>query len=104
MGMRNKTDILMYQIDDGNTKIDVRLEIETDWKTQKAIAEIYQKGVNTINEHIKNIYTEGELQESSTIRINRIVQTEGKRKVEREVSFYNLEMILAIGYRVRSHR
>jgi len=104
MGMGNKTDILIYQTEDGNTKIDVRLENETVWMTQKAIAELYQKGVNTINEHIKNIYTEGELQESSTIRINRIVQTEGKRKVEREVSFYNLEMILAIGYRVRSHR
>ena len=65
---------------------------------------MYQKGVNTINEHIKNIYAEGELQESATIRKNRIVQTEGKREVEREVSFYNLEMILAIGYRVRSHR
>jgi len=102
--MDNKTDILIYQTEDGNTKIDVRLENETVWMTQKAIAELYQKGVNTINEHIKNIYAEGELQESATIRKNRIVQTEGKRKVEREVSFYNLEMILAIGYRVRSHR
>ncbi|GGA69489.1 virulence RhuM family protein [Ornithinibacillus halotolerans] len=102
--MNNGTDILIYQTEDGNTKIDVRLENETVWMTQKAIAELYQKGVNTINEHIKNIYAEGELQESSTIRKNRIVQTEGKRKVEREVSFYNLEMILAIGYRVRSHR
>lgn len=72
--------------------------------TQKAIAELYQKGVNTINEHIKNIYAEGELHESGTIRKNRIVQAEGKREVEREVSFYNLEMIIAIGYRVRSHR
>ena len=102
--VNNGTDILIYQTEDGNTKIDVRLENETVWMTQKAIAELYQKGVNTINEHIKNIYAEGELQESSTIRKNRIVQTEGKRKVEREVSFYNLEMILAIGYRVRSHR
>ncbi|MDY0409866.1 virulence RhuM family protein [Virgibacillus soli] len=102
--MDNNTDILIYQTEDGNTKIDIRLENETVWMTQKAIAELYQKGVNTINEHIKNIYAEGELQESSTIRKNRIVQTEGKRKVEREVSFYNLEMIIAIGYRVRSHR
>lgn len=102
--MNNKTDILIYQTEDGNTKIDVRLENETVWMTQKAIAELYQKGVNTINEHIKNIYVEGELQESATIRKNRIVQTEGKREVEREVSFYSLEMILAIGYRVRSHR
>lgn len=102
--MNSETDILIYQTEEGNTKIDVRLENETVWMTQKAIAELYQKGVNTINEHIKNIYAEGELQESATIRKNRIVQTEGKREVEREVSFYNLEMILAIGYRVRSHR
>ncbi|WP_442961173.1 RhuM family protein [Pseudogracilibacillus sp. SO30301A] len=102
--MQNETDILIYQTEDGNTKIDVRLENDTVWMTQKAITELYQKGVNTINEHIKNIYAEGELQEAATIRKNRIVQTEGKRKVEREVSFYNLEMIIAIGYRVRSHR
>ena len=102
--MENNTDILIYQAEDGTTKIDVRLENETVWMTQKAIAELYQKGVNTINEHIKNIYTEGELDESSTIRKNRIVQDEGNRMVEREVSFYNLEMIIAIGYRVRSHR
>ncbi len=102
--MQNETNILIYQTEDGNTKIDVRLANETVWMTQKAIAELYQKSVNTINEHIKNIYAEGELQESATIRKNRIVQTEGKREVEREVSFYNLEMILAIGYRVRSHR
>jgi len=102
--MQNETNILIYQSEDGNTKIDVRLENETVWMTQKAIAELYQKGVNTINEHIKNIYAEGELIELATIRKNRIVQTEGKREVEREVTFYNLEMIIAIGYRVRSYR
>lgn len=102
--MDNHTDILIYQTEDGNTKIDVKLENGTVWMTQKAIAELYQKGVNTINEHIKNIYEEGEMKEEATIRKNRIVQTEGQRQVEREVSFYNLEMIIAIGYRVRSHR
>src|SRR5699024_2230986 len=104
MNVQNETDIIIYQTEDGNTKIDVRLENETVWMTQKAIATLYQKGVNTVNEHIKNIYAEGELQKSATIRKNRIVQLEGNREVEREVSFYNLEMILAIGYRVRSHR
>ncbi|MCA1292797.1 virulence RhuM family protein [Paenibacillus sp. alder61] len=102
--MDNHTDILIYQTEDGNTKIDVKLENGTVWMTQKAIAELYQKGVNTINEHIKNIYEERELNEEATIRKKRIVQTEGQRQVEREVSFYNLEMIIAIGYRVRSHR
>ena len=81
--------VRLCRTEDGNTKIDVRLENETVWMTQKAIAGLYQKGVNTINEHIKNIYAEGELQESTTIRRNRIVQKEGKRKVEREISLYN---------------
>lgn len=94
----------MYQTEDGETKIDVRLEGETVWMTQKAMAKLYQKSVKTINEHIKNIYEEKELLEKATIRKNRIVQKEGNRSVEREVSFYNLEMIIAVGYRVRSHR
>ncbi len=102
--MENNTNILIYQTEDGQTKVDVRLENETIWMTQKAIAELYQKNVRTINDHIINIYKEGELEESLTIRKNRIVQNEGNRRVQREVSFYNLEMIIAIGYRVRSYR
>ena len=77
---------------------------ETVWMTQSSIANLYQKSIKTINEHIKNTYNEEELSENSTILKNRIVQREGNRDVEREVYFYNLEMILAIGYRVRSHR
>ncbi|GIN13102.1 2-hydroxyacid dehydrogenase [Shouchella clausii] len=102
--MSNTSDLLMYQTDNGDTKIQVRLEGETVWMTQRAMAELFQKGVPTINEHIKNIYAEGELTEEATIRKNRIVQVEGSREVEREVTFYNLEMIIAVGYRVRSHR
>lgn len=102
--MIDRNNIIMYQSDDGKFKIDVRVEDETVWLTQRGISELYQKGVNTINEHIKNIFNEGELSEESTIRKNRIVQTEGNRQVERDVSFYNLDMILAVGYRVRSQR
>lgn len=94
----------MYQTEDGQTKIDIRLEDETVWMTQKSMAELYQKGVPTINEHIKNIFEEGELLEKRTIRKNRIVQFEDNREVERDTNFYNLEMIIAVGYRVRSHR
>ena len=100
--MKDKTDILIYKMEDGHVKVDVRLEDETVWMTQKSIAKLYQKKVNTINEHIKNIYKERELEKKATIRKNRIVQNEGNRKVSREVNFYNLDMILAIGYRVRS--
>jgi hypothetical protein len=102
--MENNSNILIYQTEDGKTKIDVRLENETVWMTQKAISELYKKGVNTINEHIKHIYEEGELEEKATIRENRIVQKEGYRTVARKVNFYNLEMVIAIGYRVHSHR
>lgn len=102
--MNNESNFLMYQTENGGTKIQVRLEGETVWMTQKAMAELFQKSVKTINEHIKNIYEEGELEEIATIRRNRIVQMEGTREVEREIAFYNLEMIIAVGYRVRSHR
>lgn len=102
--MQNESDFLMYQTENGDTKIQVRLEGETVWMTQKLMAELFQKGVSTINEHIKNVYAEGELTEEATIRKNRIVHVEGSREVEREVTFYNLEMIIAVGYRVRSHR
>lgn len=95
---------LMYQTENVDTKIQVRLEGETVWMTQKAMAELFQKSVPTINEHIKNKYAERELTEEATIRKNRIVQVEGSREVERDVAFYNLEMIIAVGYRVRSHR
>lgn len=102
--VNESNNIIMYETEDGQVKIDVRVENETVWMTQKGISELYQKSINTINEHIKNIFGEGELQESSTIRKNRIVQNEGNRTVEREVLFYNLEMIIAVGYRVRSNR
>jgi death-on-curing family protein len=82
----------------------VRLEEETVWLTQKQMALLFDKDVRTINEHIKNIYKERELDEISTIRKFRIVQKEGKRQVERDVDFYNLDVIISVGYRVKSLR
>lgn len=102
--MTSKTDILIYQTEDGNTKIDVRLENETVWMTQKAIAELYQTTSQNITLHVKNIYEEEELENESTCKYYLQVQNEGSRKVKRKAKHYNLEMILAIGYRVRSHR
>ena len=75
-------EILIYQDEQGNTNIDVRIQQETVWLTQKQMAELFDKNVRTINEHINNVYEERELQRDSTIRKFRIVQTEGKRKVE----------------------
>jgi len=95
--------ILIYQNEKGNTKIDVYFEGDTIWLTQKSLAELYQVNVKTINEHIQNIVEDGELLPDATIRKFRIVQIEGSRNVEREVLHYNFQMILAIGYRVRSN-
>jgi death-on-curing family protein len=98
-----KGEIIIYKSKEG-PKLEVRLEEETVWLNQKQMALLFDKGVPTINEHIKNIYKEGELQENSTIRKFRIVQKEGKREVERDVDFYNLDVIISVGYRVKSLR
>lgn len=98
------SELLIYQTEDGQTRVQVRLENETVWLTQKQLGELFQKDVRTINEHIQNIYEEGELRPDSTIRNFRIVQTEGEREVGRDIAFYNLDVIISVGYRVRSHR
>jgi len=82
----------------------VRLDEDTVWLTQAQLCELFQKSKATISEHIKNIFTEGELEESSTVRNFRTVQPEGKRAVERDVDIYNLDVIISVGYRVKSNR
>jgi len=83
------SDLILYQTEDGQTKIEVHLQDETVWLSQKLMAELFQKNVRTINEHIQNIYAEGELEPGSTIRKFRIVQKEGNRKIARQIDFYN---------------
>lgn len=99
-----QSEIILYQTEDGRTRIQCRFENETLWLTQALIADLFQKDVRTINEHLMNIFTEGELNREATIRKFRIVRSEGTRQVTREVEHYNLPAILAVGYRVRSHR
>lgn len=94
--------ILIYQ--DGATRLQVRLEGRSVWLSQRLIAELFQVSVKTANEHLVNIYSEGELDPQATIRSFRIVQTEGSREVSRATDHYNLDAILAVGYRVRSAR
>ena len=98
------SDLVFYQAEDGKTRIQCRFEEENIWLSQLQIAELYQKDVKTINEHLANIYDDKELTESATIRKFRIVQAEGKREVAREINHYNLQAILAVGFRVRSTR
>jgi len=94
--------LLIYE--DGSLRVQVRIDGKTVWLTQRLIAELYQVTVPTVNEHLKGIYGEGELDTAATIRKFRIVQTEGVRMVARMVEHYNLDAILAVGYRVRSAR
>jgi hypothetical protein len=98
------SELILYQSEDNRTRIEVRLEGETVWLSQRMLAELYQVGVNTVNYHLKSIYEEGELSPEATIRKHRIVQAEGDREVARLVEHYSLDAILAVGYRVRSHR
>lgn len=98
------TKVLLYTGADQKHRLEVFLEDDTVWLSQRQLADLYQVGVNTINYHIKQIYLDGELNNKATIRTYRIVQSEAKREVTRSVEFYNLEVILAVGYRVRSHR
>lgn len=99
-----KSELILYQTEDGKTRIDVRLQGETVWLSQKLMAELFQKDVRTINEHIVNIYEEGELLPEATIRKFRIVRNEGSRQVGRDIDHYNLDVIISVGYRVKSLR
>jgi len=96
------TRFLIYQSEDGATKIDVMLEHETLWLNQKQLGELFCKAKGTISEHIKHIFLDGELDKDSTVRLFRTVQYEGNREVYREVEHYNLDMVIALGFRVRS--
>jgi hypothetical protein len=98
------TSILIYQAEDGNTHINVRLDDKTVWLTQIGLTELYQTTKQNISLHINNIFNEGELERNSTVKKYLTVQKEGNRDIKREIEYYNLEVIIAVGYRVRSHR
>lgn len=97
-----ESNILLYTSDNGDVSIQVRYEDGTFWLTQKRMAELFNVNISTINEHLKSIFSTGELSEEGTIRKFRIVQNEGRRQVAREVAFYPLNAIIALGYRVYS--
>ena len=96
------SEILIYQSPNGNIKIDVRLEEENVWLTQKLMAELFQVKPQNITMHLKNIYEEGELNEKATCKDYLQVQKEGNREVNRKQKFYNLDAIISVGYRIKS--
>lgn len=99
----NKSQIIIYQTESGKTKIDVRFQDETVWLTQKLMAELFQTTSQNITIHLKNIFEEGELEEDATCKDFLQVQKEGNREVKRKQKFYNLDAIISVGYRIKSH-
>jgi len=97
------SEMIIYQTEDGKTKLEVRLENETVWLTQKLMAELFQTTVPNINIHLKNIFEEGELDEAATIKDFLIVRLEGSREVNRNIEYYNLDAIISVGYRIKSN-
>lgn len=102
MTERPDGEVVLYQRDDGTPALEVRLDTDTVWLSQQQIAELFQTSRTNVVEHIRNVYAEGELIESATCRNFRQVRTEGSRQVERELPFYNLDVIISVGYRVKS--
>ena len=100
----DKGQILLYQTPDGESRIEVRLQGETVWLNQEQMAELFQRNKSTISRHINNAFEEGELTPEATVAFFATVQTEGNRQVERDIAFYNLDMIISVGYRVHSYR
>jgi hypothetical protein len=102
--VHGRSEIVLYQTEDGRTRIECRFEGETVRLTQKLMAELFQIGVGTVNHHLKAIFAEAELEPEATTRRYRMVQTEGARRIAREIDHYHLDAILALGFGVRSHR
>jgi hypothetical protein len=99
-----ESEIILYQTEDGQTKIEVRMEGETVWLTLNQLAELFQSTKQNISLHIKNIFSEAELQEAATVKEYLTVQQEGNRSVKRALDYYNLDLIISVGYRVNSQR
>ena len=100
--LKNSGDVIIYQSEDGATKINVNLQDETVWLSQQQLVELYHTSRTNVVEHIRNIYNEGELEENQTCRNFRQVRIEGNREVNRSIPYYNLDMIISLGYRIKS--
>ncbi len=101
---KSNSELILYQTEDGNTRVEVRLENETVWLTQNQMAELFQRDKSVISKHVSNIFDEGELKPELTVAKIATVQKEGQRDVSREIEFYNLDVIISVGYRVKSLR
>lgn len=102
--MAKEIQFVLYNLPDNSGKVQAYVEDETLWLTQKAMAQLFDVSVPAVNQHLKNIYESGELTADATIKKNLIVQQEGNRQVKREQTFYSLDAIISVGYRVNSRR
>ena len=101
---KSNSEIVLYQTEDGKTRLEVQFQGETAWLSQAQMAELFQTTVPNVSMHIRNVFAEGELQPVVTVKESLTVRQEGSRSVQRRVEFYNLDVIITIGYRVKSHR
>jgi hypothetical protein len=99
-----KSELILYQTNDGKTRLEVRMDQETVWLTQNQMAELFQTTKQNVSLHVNNVFAEGELDRVATVKKYLTVQQEGKRQVARSVEHYNLDVIISVGYRVKSHR
>ena len=97
-------EVLVYEAADGSVRVEVRLEQDTVWLTQRQMSDLFETTPENVVMHLKNVFTDGELDEAATAKDFLVVQTEGKRKVRRNIKHYNLDAIISVGYHVGSHR
>jgi hypothetical protein len=97
-------EFILYQTEDGRTRLDVRFQGDNVWLSLNQLADLFQRDKSVISRHIKNVFEEGELQQAGTVAKSATVQTEGRKQVTRSIEFYNLDVIISVGYRVKSHR
>jgi hypothetical protein len=102
--MEDKGEIIIYQTPEGKTELEVKLDRDTLWLSQRQMSLLFEKDTDTIGLHLRNIYKEGELEESATTEESSVVQKEGNRRVRRTIRLYNLDAVLSVGYRVNSKR
>ena len=102
--VRSEAEFLLYQSEDGRARVEVRFEGETAWLSLTQMADLFQRDKSVISRHIKNVFEEGELDAKATVAKSATVQREGAREVTREAEYFNLDLIISVGYRVKSHR
>ena len=98
--MEKKTELVIFKAQDGNIKLDVNIDKDTVWLSLEQMSELFERDKSTISRHIKNVFKEGELSENSTVAKFATVQKEGTRKITRDIEYYNLDVIISVGYRV----